>query len=325
MEFANISVGLAFLAGLASFLSPCVFSLVPAYIGYLGGRSVASSKANKTQHWTTCRHGLAFVAGFSAIFITLGLGSSALGSLMYDAKVWLARIGGLVVIIFGLHMTGLLRIRFLEYDLRAQTAPDRSRGYVASFLMGVFFSAGWAPCVGPILGSILTISAYSGDVRQGIVLLTSYSAGLAIPFLIASLEIGLVTTALRRYGKVMHYVEVGMGVLLIIVGVLLLSGQFTVIAQQTSQFFDYYDEQLLGRSLIVAIVVLAILGLIPAFLARRKGRSFGTWWLFGATLLPIALPVALLLGPLPPEVVEPAAQPTRPLADLEDAASESTD
>jgi len=321
MEFANISVGLAFLAGLASFLSPCVFSLVPAYIGYLGGRSAASTHGSRTQHWTTFSHGLAFVAGFSVVFILLGLGSSALGSLMYDAKIWLARIGGVVVIVFGLHMTGLLRIRFLEYDLRAQSAPDRSRGYLASFLMGVFFSAGWAPCVGPILGSILTISAYSGDIRQGVVLLSSYSAGLAIPFLIASLEIGLVTTALRRYGKVMHYVEVGMGVLLVVVGILLLTGQFTVIAQQTSQFFQYYDEQLLGRILVIAIVVLGTLGLIPAFLAWRKGRSFGTWWLFGATLLPVALPMALMLGAAQAE--ETFAPRQR--VDLEDVHSQSTD
>jgi cytochrome c-type biogenesis protein len=296
MDFANIGVGLAFLAGLASFFSPCVFALVPAYIGYLGGRSVASAQGSKDNPWLTLSHGVAFVLGFSLIFISLGLAASAIGGLLYDLRTWLARIGGVVVIFFGLHMTGLLRIPFLEYDLRPQNMPDRSRGYVASFLMGIFFSAGWSPCVGPILGSILTLSISGGSVSQGVVLLTSYSAGLAIPFLIASVQIGLVTTLLRRYGKLMHYVEVAMGILLILVGVLLLIGKYEQIAS-LSGFFDVYDEVLLGRVLLIVVTALTLLGLIPGFIARSKGRSFLTWWFFGATLLPVALPMAWLLKP----------------------------
>lgn len=294
MEFANIGVGLAFLAGLASFLSPCVFALVPAYIGYLGGRAAASAKDKRTSQWIAFSHGLMFVLGFSLVFISLGVATSAIGSLLYDARTWLARIGGIVVIIFGLHMTGILRIPFLEYDLRPQTAPNRNQGYLASFLMGIFFSAGWSPCVGPILGAILTISLSEGSVLQGVILLSAYSAGLAIPFLIASLEIGLVTTALQRYGKVMHYVEVGMGVVLIIVGVMLFFGRFERLAQLSASFFSIYDEVVLGRLLLVVLVSLVVLGLIPAYLAYRKGRSFWTWWLFGVALLPVALPMAIL-------------------------------
>lgn len=300
MDFTNIGVGLAFLAGLASFLTPCVFSLVPAYIGYLGGRSVASARGGDDNPWLTLSHGLAFVLGFSVVFISLGLATSALGGLLYDMRNWLGRIGGVVVIFFGLHMTGLLRIPFLEYDLRPQTMPDRSRGYFASFLMGIFFSAGWSPCVGPILGSILTLSISGGSLSQGAVLLTAYSAGLAIPFLIASVQIGLVTTVLRRYGKVMHYVEVGMGVVLIIVGVLLLLGKYEQLAGLGS-FFGTYDEVILGRILLIAALTLSLLGLVPAFIARRKGRGFLTWWFFGATLFPVALPIAWLLKPLDPE------------------------
>jgi len=294
MEFANIGVGLAFLAGLASFLSPCVFSLVPAYIGYLGGRSVASARDGKDHPWQTLSHGVAFVLGFSVVFISLGLATSALGGLLYDMRTWLARIGGIVVILFGLHMTGVLRIPFLEYDLRPQSMPDRNRGYIASFLMGIFFSAGWSPCVGPILGAILTLSISGGSLSQGAVLLTAYSAGLAIPFLVASMQIGLVTTALKRYGKIMHYVEVGMGIILILVGILLLSDKYQQIASLTG-FVGDYDEILLGRILLIAVVGLTTLGLIPAFIARSKGRNFATWWFFGATLFPIALPVAWLL------------------------------
>jgi cytochrome c-type biogenesis protein len=296
MEFANIGVGLAFLAGLASFLSPCVFSLVPAYIGYLGGRSVASARDGKDHPWQTLSHGIAFVLGFSVVFISLGLATSALGGLLYEMRTWLARIGGVVVILFGLHMTGILRIPFLEYDLRPQSMPDRNRGYVASFLMGIFFSAGWSPCVGPILGAILTLSISGGSISQGAVLLTAYSAGLAIPFLVASMQIGLVTTALKRYGKAMHYVEVGMGVVLILVGILLLSDKYQQIASLTG-FVGDYDEVILGQVLLVAVVVLTALGLIPAFIARSKGRSFATWWFFGATLFPIALPLAWFLKP----------------------------
>jgi cytochrome c-type biogenesis protein len=298
------NVGFAFLAGLASFLSPCVFSLVPAYIGYLGGRSVASTRGGKTGDLHTLAHGVMFVLGFTLVFMSLGLTASAVGALLYDARQWLAKIGGVVIIIFGLHMTGIFRIPFLEYDLRPQSIPDRNRGLLASLLMGVFFSAGWSPCVGPILGSILTMSMNGGSISQGVVLLTSYSAGLAIPFLIASVQIGLVTTALRKYGKVMHYVEVVMGGFLVLVGILLFTGRFQTLAS-LGNFFGNYDEVALGRVLLIVIAFLLVLGLIPAFVARSKGRSFWTWWFFGATLLPVALPLALMAQ----KTVEPGEAP----------------
>ena len=231
MSTANIGLGLAFVAGLASFLSPCVFSLVPAYIGYLGGRSAASVQDGEGNRWLTFSHGLAFVLGFSIVFVFLGVATSAIGGVLYDLRTWIAKIGGIVVILFGLHMTRIIRIKFLDYDLRPQSQPDRQRGYLSSALMGVFFSAGWSPCVGPVLGAILTLSLSGGSVTQGASLLTAYSAGLAIPFLIAALGVGWVTKVLRRYGKVMHYVEIGMGVLLIIVGVMLFLGTFEQLAR----------------------------------------------------------------------------------------------
>jgi cytochrome c-type biogenesis protein len=304
MEFSNISIGLAFIARLASFLSPCVFSLVPAYIGYLGGRSAASASV-KNNRWLTLSHGLAFVIGFSFVFVSLGIATSAIGGLLFNMRDWLARIGGLVVIIFGVHMTGLFRIPFLEYDLRPQAAPDRKWGYLSSALMGVFFSAGWSPCVGPVLGAILTISLQGGSVSQGVVLLSAYSAGLAVPFLIASTQIGLVTTTIRRYGKVMRYVEIAMGVILILVGLLLATGQYARLANFSASFFGIYDELALGRYLLLGLLGLAALGLIPAYIASRKGRNFFDWWFFGAGLFPVALWMALRLE----EVREGGSEP----------------
>jgi len=236
MAFTQISVWLAFLAGLASFLSPCVFSLVPAYVGYLGGRAAGAASTSQPSRWLTFSHGLAFVFGFSVVFITLGVAASFAGGLLYDLRYWLAKIGGIVVIIFGLHMIGVFHIPFLAYDTRVQQAPDPKLGYLSSALMGVFFSAGWSPCVGPVLGAILTLAVNGGSVSQGATLLSFYSAGLAIPFLIAALGIGWVTTTLKKYGKVMRYVEIAMGVILVIVGVLLFTGIFELIAQQ-GQFF----------------------------------------------------------------------------------------
>lgn len=235
MDFTHITIGLAFVAGLASFLSPCVFSLVPAYIGYLSGRA-AGGETSESNRFVTFTHGLAFVLGFSTVFITLGVATASLGHFLFDLRFWLAKIGGVVVIIFGLHMTGIFRIPFLEYDTRVQQLPDRKLGYLSSALMGVFFSAGWAPCVGPVLGAILTLALNGGSVSSGVSLLSAYSAGLAIPFLIAALGVGWVSLTLRKYGKVMHYVEVGMGVVLVIIGLMLFSGTFALIAQK-GQFF----------------------------------------------------------------------------------------
>ena len=301
MEFSNVTLGLAFLAGIASFLSPCVFALVPAYIGYLGGRSAGAGKYANT--WITFSHGLAFVLGFSIVFILLGVAASAIGgiigSIRYDLETWLARIGGVVVIIFGIHMIGIYRIKFLEYDTRRQSAPDRRVGYLASAMMGVFFAAGWSPCIGPILGAILTMLAISGgSIGQGVALLAAYSAGLAIPFLLASIFIGAVTTVIRRYGRLMRYIEIGTGVILVILGVLLLTGQFGKLNSQFAQlgsFIEITDEVAVGRYILLIILALIILGLIPAFIAQRKGRKFRDWWLFGFGLFPVALPMSFFI------------------------------
>lgn len=229
MNNFNVTIGLAFLAGLASFLSPCVLSLVPAYIGYLGGRAAGGESSGKNR-WVTFSHGLAFVLGFSLVFILFNIIASALGLLLYDVRTWLAKLGGFVIVVFGLHMIGVFRIPFLEYDLRVHSQVDRRLGYISSVLMGIFFSAGWSPCIGPVLGWIMTFSVNGGSIVKGTTLGVAYSAGLAIPFLLAALGIGWVSNILRRYSKLMRMVEIVMGVLLIMVGILLFLGSFSVLA-----------------------------------------------------------------------------------------------
>jgi cytochrome c-type biogenesis protein len=229
MSNIELSIGLAFLAGLASFLSPCVLCLVPVYIGYLGGRAVGG-ESNSQNRWITFTHGLAFVVGFSLVFILFNILAAALGGLLMDMRTWLAKLGGVLVIVFGLHMIGIFRIPFLEYDVRVHTQANPRWGYISSIMMGIFFSAGWAPCIGPILGSIMTFAANGGSLLKGVLLGSAYSAGLAIPFLLAALGIGWVTIILRKYGKVMRIAEVTMGIMLVLAGVLLFMGSFNILA-----------------------------------------------------------------------------------------------
>ncbi len=228
----QLSLGIAFLTGLASFLSPCVLALVPAYIGYLGGRSLGNGMSGDANNRiNTLIHGLVFIAGFSLIFILLGLTASAIGSLLLEIRPWLVRIGGLIVIVFGLHMTGIVRISLLEYDLRPQTKIDQKRGLLSSFLMGIIFSVGWSPCTGPILGGILMLAMNSANMNKGLLLLTAYSMGLAIPFLVAAMGIGWVSGLLKRFQKMTRYIEIGMGILLIIIGIMLTLGIYQLLSK----------------------------------------------------------------------------------------------
>jgi cytochrome c-type biogenesis protein len=227
----DVTVPLAFLAGLASFLSPCVLALVPAYIGYLSGRSVTAEGVVIENRWQTFGHGLAFVLGFTLVFVALGAAASLIGAVLYDLRHWLARIGGVVVVIFGLHTMGAIRIPFLDYDTRRQMDARPGLGYGSSVLMGVFFSAGWAPCVGPVLGVILTLALASGSLNQGVVLLTAYSAGLAVPFLLTALGIGRLAELMRRNTRTVLIVSRVTGVVMVIVGVLLFTGSLQKLAQ----------------------------------------------------------------------------------------------
>jgi cytochrome c-type biogenesis protein len=233
----TVSVGLAFLAGLASFFSPCVFSLVPAYIGYLSGHSLAQEEAPQPEsRLRTFLNGLSFVLGFSFVFISLGLAFSALSRVLYQIRDFLTKFGGLVVILFGLQMTGLIKIPLFNFDIRLRSKPGWGRSLLTSFLMGIFFSAGWSPCVGPTLGLILTLAFDQANIGQGVLLLSVYSLGMAVPFLAAAVAVGWVSSILRKHARVVRIIEVIMGVVLVVVGVLLFLGIYQKMVSFTPLF-----------------------------------------------------------------------------------------
>ena len=187
--------------------------------------------------FTTFTHAVAFVLGFSVVFVALGAAVTAAGQLLYDARSWLAFVGGIVVVFFGLATAGWINLPFLEYDTRYQGGAGRDLGYLSSFLMGVFFSAGWTPCVGPTLGAILTLGLNESTVGQGVILLVSYSLGLGIPFLLTGLAVDRATTLLRRARRYMSAIKMATAVLLILIGVLLLVDSVPQVVSQIGEWF----------------------------------------------------------------------------------------
>lgn len=232
MEVQNVSLALAFAGGLLSFASPCVLPLVPAYLGYLGGGTVAGLVSDKR---AGVLHSLAFVAGFSLVFVALGASVGVISSLLSRYLVWVQRIGGLVLIVFGLHTLGLLHIPVLYADTRAQFRRGGA-GYLSSFLMGVFFSAGWAPCVGPILTAILLLASNTQTAGQGALLLFVYALGLGVPFVLAGLAIGSLTVWIRRMGRYMQWVSWISGFLLILIGVAIFTDSLRFLSAYGSFF-----------------------------------------------------------------------------------------
>ena len=237
MATAHLSVGIAFLAGLVSFVSPCVLPLVPAYLSFLTGSTVEelreSASINARGH--AVAHALAFIAGFTIVFVLLGASASELGSALRANQVLIARIGGIVVIVLGLQMMGVLRMRMLAADTRLQVQTDR-RSLVASVIVGLAFAAGWSPCIGPILAGILTLASQQQGVWQGAWLLFVYSMGLAVPFLITAVAVGAVLPALQRLKRFLPAVEVAAGAFMIATGVVLVTNSFLRIAGWFYQF-----------------------------------------------------------------------------------------
>jgi cytochrome c-type biogenesis protein len=234
MEGTAGSLGLviAFSAGLLSFLSPCVLPLVPSYVTFITGMSLEDLQQTKRR---TLVHALLFVLGFSLIFLALGAGATLFGQLMLRYRDVISRVGGVLIIVFGLYMLGVFNLGFLARDTRLHLA-NKPLGYFGTLLVGIAFGAGWSPCIGPILGAILTMAASEADLGRGLVLLSLYSLGLAVPFLAAALMVERFLAAFARVRHLMVWVNRTAGVLLLLVGILLVTNRFTVLATWLQEF-----------------------------------------------------------------------------------------
>jgi cytochrome c-type biogenesis protein len=223
---ATFGIAVAFAAGLLSFLSPCVLPLVPSYLGFVTGMSLDEITVRRR---LAVVHSLLFVLGFSLVFIVLGASATALGRALLYYQDWLQRIGGALVIAFGLYCLGVFRIGALSQERRIHF-QDKPLGYLGSALVGMAFAAGWTPCIGPVLGGILGIAATSGDLARGMLLLAAYSAGLAVPFLLAAAAMERFLEWFQRFRRYLPWVTRASGVLLVLVGGLMVTGQFTRLA-----------------------------------------------------------------------------------------------
>jgi cytochrome c-type biogenesis protein len=223
---ATLGVLIAFSAGLLSFLSPCVLPLIPSYVTFITGMSLEEVQRSRR---TALIHAILFIVGFTLIFLALGATASVLGQVLKAARDWIARIGGALIIIFGLYLLGAFNIRAFSQERRVHFA-NKPLGYLGTVLVGVAFGAGWTPCIGPILGSILIYTSSTADLSRGLVLLFVYSLGLAIPFLAAALAVDRFLAAFARFRSLMLWVNRVGGVLLIVIGVLLLTNYFTILA-----------------------------------------------------------------------------------------------
>ena len=231
----ELSIPIAFVAGVVSFLSPCVLPLVPGYISMLSGATIEELKSGTSPALMgrILRNSVSFVVGFSIVFVTLGASATAVGKFLLAQRATFNLVAGILVIVFGLHLTGLVKIPLLYRQARVDTGVPR-RGLVGAFLLGFAFAFGWTPCIGPILTAILALAAQRHTVFQGMFLLAVYSAGLAIPFLLTSVGLGQFLKIYGGFRKYLQTVEVGSGVLLIALGVLMATNKFTVIARYFS-------------------------------------------------------------------------------------------
>jgi cytochrome c-type biogenesis protein len=239
----SVTFVVAFLAGLLSFLSPCVLPLVPAYLGFITGMSLDELR-DDTSRRSVLVPALCFSAGFSLVFLLMGLSATLLGQLLFQYQDWIARIGGILVILFGLHLLGAFRFAPLMRERRLQLASS-PKGYLGAGVAGVVFAAGWTPCIGPVLGTLWTWAAVRETMGSAVLLLGAYSLGLAVPFLLAALATSRFLAASRRIRGLIPTLEKVSGVILVLVGVLLVSGTFTVLAAWFARFTpDFLLERL---------------------------------------------------------------------------------
>ncbi|MBI2903122.1 MAG: cytochrome c biogenesis protein CcdA [Candidatus Methylomirabilis oxyfera] len=228
----SLTIWVAMGAGLFSFLSPCVLPIFPSYLSFVTGISfgeLSGSVANAKTRRAIILNSLCFILGFSLVFMSLGASFSLLGRLLFDYQQILRRAGGILVILFGLYIAGLLRLPFLTRNIRVEL-KDRPAGYLGAFIVGVTFAAGWTPCVGPILGSILLYAGTAKTAGTGVLMLGAYSLGLAIPFFLSALALNRFLDFFDRFKRLMPAVSMAGGIFLIFVGTLLLTNYFTILS-----------------------------------------------------------------------------------------------
>lgn len=232
----NESVGIliALMAGVLSFLSPCVLPVVPSYLSFVTGMTLEDLQG-EVERREVMLHSLLFVAGFSAIFMLLGASASFLGQFFRAYELWIARIGGVIIIVLGLHLMGAFRIGALMREKRVHLA-DKPAGKIGTFGVGAAFGAGWTPCIGPVLGGILTLAGTRETVWEGTALLGVYSLGLAVPFLLAALALDWFLETFQKYRRFVPVMEKASGALLVLLGLLLVTDQFTVLTAYLTRF-----------------------------------------------------------------------------------------
>ena len=226
----SLGVAVAFSAGLFSFLSPCVLRLFPSYLSFITGMSVAdlSAELSPAVRRRVLVHAIVFVLGFSLVFVGLGASFSAVGQFLLDYRDWIRRVGGVLIVIFGLYIAGVFRLglfgRTAQWQIREKPA-----GYLGTLAVGVTFAIGWTPCVGPILGAILSLAGTAETVTTGVGLLVAYSLGLGVPFLLSAIALGSFLKFFKRYRPFIPTVERAAGVLLVVVGVLVYTNYYIVL------------------------------------------------------------------------------------------------
>jgi len=227
----DISIFIAFSAGFLSFVSPCVLPLIPSYITYITGvsfKDLADAETRTKLRWATTFHSLLFIMGFSTVFILMGASATYLGQLLTRYQYWIMKAGGVLIIILGIHFTGMINLPFLQMERRFELRK-KPLGYVGSFLVGIVFAAGWTPCVGPILSTILLYASTSKSFTTGVVLLTFYSMGLGVPFFLSSLAFNSFLSTFERIKRYMGVITIVSGIFLIGMGILLLTDTFQEI------------------------------------------------------------------------------------------------
>ncbi len=228
MSFENITLLAAFFAGLLSFISPCVLPLIPVYLGYLSGSTIVGDVPPSRR--LVFSHALLFVGGFTFIFVVVfGVPAGFLGGVLGRFADYMVWVGGLLMVVFGLHTMGVITIPLFNMQKRLEYGQDQSPSYIRSFIIGMTFAAGWTPCIGPLLGAILTMAIRGQNIPLSMFYLFVYSMGLAIPFLVTAWLLTAATNRLRLLNRHMQLIERVSGAFLIIIGVLLLTGTMTIL------------------------------------------------------------------------------------------------